>query len=220
MTPSPSTGYFVSAENPLVTVLVLPSAWGLTRSVKDFANTLADQGFAALALDLNAGKVAQSPQEAESLLLDLDINVAASAVLSAASLCSERIEDAAKLGQGSIAVCGFGAGASWALWLAARRGETVKATACYYGSQKIDFTGAQGHFLLQYGSADTVIDDNSAIELGLDLKLAGCELKVQVHQQAKHDFCEAASPTFAPDAAAKAHENTFAFVRDAIELAK
>jgi carboxymethylenebutenolidase len=59
---------FLPAGNgPFPALVVIHEFWGLNDWVKEQASKLADQGYAALAIDLYRGKVASTPDEAHEL---------------------------------------------------------------------------------------------------------------------------------------------------------
>src|SRR6185437_14993452 len=57
----------VPAKSPAPAVLVIHEWWGLNDQIKSVAAKLAEQGYAALAIDLFGGKVPQNEEEASAL---------------------------------------------------------------------------------------------------------------------------------------------------------
>src|SRR5512142_2416849 len=68
--PSKLTGYFAlpAGKGPFPALIVIHEWWGLNDWVKEQAAKWADQGYAALAIDLYRGKVATTPDEAHELM--------------------------------------------------------------------------------------------------------------------------------------------------------
>ena len=97
-------------------MLLLASPWGLTPSLKQRADELADAGFNVLAPDVNDGVVATTEAEASESLMAMDVNVAASLVQSSLRL----LKTTTPVPAAPVGVVGFAAGASWGLWLSER----------------------------------------------------------------------------------------------------
>ena len=171
-------------------MLLLPSAWGLTPSLKQRADDLADSGFSVLAPDLNDGIVATTVEEADEALMAMDINVAASLAQSSMRLLQRATADPTL----PVGVVGFGAGASWALWLSERMANSCGCVITFYGTQSIEFSDASAAYLLHFGTDDEVVDETDIAMLGLNLQLAGRAFDVVHHQNAKHGFAEAEHP--------------------------
>src|SRR6185312_568696 len=60
--------YTPEGKGPFPALVVIHEWWGLNDWVKDQASKLADQGYAALAIDLYRGKVATTPDLAHELM--------------------------------------------------------------------------------------------------------------------------------------------------------
>jgi carboxymethylenebutenolidase len=60
--------YTPSGAGPFPGIIVIHEWWGLNDWVKEQASKLADQGYAALAVDLYRGKVAKTPDEAHEIM--------------------------------------------------------------------------------------------------------------------------------------------------------
>lgn len=197
--PPPGTGYFVRASTPTAPgILLLPSPWGLGAGMKARADELAEAGFTVLAPDLNDGVVADDAEHARSLLLEADMNVTASLVQSSMRLLQAATGDSSA----PVGVLGYAAGASWALWLSVRFPEHCAAVATFYGAQSIPFDGAQAAYLLHFAEYDDDVTDEESALLGLNLQLARCDFRIEVHAGAHAGFAEPDLPGF--DAAIEA----------------
>ena len=62
------TLYTPAGKGPFPGLIVIHEWWGLNDWVKEQASKLADQGYAALAIDLYRGKVATTPDEAHQIM--------------------------------------------------------------------------------------------------------------------------------------------------------
>ena len=60
--------YTPQGKGPFPAIVVIHEWWGLNDWVKEEASKLADQGYAALAIDLYRGKVATTPDEAHEIM--------------------------------------------------------------------------------------------------------------------------------------------------------
>jgi len=70
--------YTPAGNGPFPGIVVIHEWWGLNDWVKEQASKLADQGYAALAIDLYRGKVADNPNTAHELMRGVPEDRAAS----------------------------------------------------------------------------------------------------------------------------------------------
>lgn len=198
-----------AGEGPFPGVLVLHSWWGLTDYFKDVCNRLADAGFVALAPDLNQGETVSTPQDAERLLAEADMNEMAGLVVSSAATLRQLPSTPAA----PIGVVGYSMGASWALWLAARAKEEVGATVAYYGAQTIDFEGVTSAFLGHFADHDSMVPEDDVTEMFAHLKLVGADVEFHTYPGTSHWFSEEdRAPAYQSDAAAAAWDRTLRFL--------
>ena len=109
-------------------LVVIQEWWGLNDNIKHWADRLAADGYAALAVDLYEGKVTRSPDEAAQLMKDLNAAKATSTVLAAYDfLQTDSRVQAPKIG--SIGWC---MGGHWSLRLAINQPD-LDAAVLYYG---------------------------------------------------------------------------------------
>lgn len=190
-------------------VLVLHAWWGLTPFFRTVCDRLADDGFVAMAPDMHGDdRVADTPDEAESLLASTDPNRTADIVLAAAAT----LQSVELTPDGPIGVLGFSMGASWAMWLATRAASTIAATACYYGTQDIDFAPATSAFLGHFAEHDEFVSEDDRIEMEAHLRLLGKDVAFHHYPGTAHWFAEDdRPPAFEPGAAALAWQRTIDF---------
>src|SRR5690349_13150604 len=112
-------------------VVVIQEWWGLDDHIKDITRRFASEGFVALAPDLYHGAVADEPDDARRLVMDLQIPEAAKEMAGAAAYLAAR-NDVAPKKVGSI---GFCLGGSLSLLLAATSSQ-VGAVASFYGGRQ------------------------------------------------------------------------------------
>jgi len=207
------SGYFISPEaGPGPGVLLLHSFWGLNRQAKDTANRLADHGFTVLAPDLTAGATFEEADEALAALADADMNVIASLTQSSLGV----LRRASSNPQAPIGVVGYGPGASWALWLAARLPVEVGAAVTYYGSQSIPMDGANARFLCHWAETDPFVTDLEVADLGLSLQMAGLDFRFQHHEGTASGFAEHGRPEFDAEPEAIAWRQTAEFLAETL----
>lgn len=215
MTGNAGQGYFISPEGqPGPGVLLLHSFWGLNRQVKDTANRLADSGFTVLAPDLAHGETYEDEDSALDALAEMDVNTNASLIQSSLGV----LRRAARDPQTQVGILGYGSGASWALWLAARFGVEVGAVVTYYGSQNISMDQASASFLGHWAETDNITSDLEVADLGLSLQMAGREFRFEHHDGTAHGFAEEGHPSFDPKVEAVAWRHTAEFLATELGL--
>ncbi|MGI9607685.1 MAG: dienelactone hydrolase family protein [Acidimicrobiales bacterium] len=208
-----STGYFISpTDSPGPGVLLLHSFWGFDRGMKDTANRLADAGFTVLAPDLADGETFTDHEQALEALGDADMNHVASLVQSSVGVLRRAQADPTR----PIGVVGFGAGASWALWLSARLPDDILAVATYYGSQSIEMTPSRSTYLCHWAERDRHIDDLEMADLGLRLQMAGRPFRFEHHDGTNDGFAEPGRPEFSGEADVVAWRQTTEFLAGAL----
>ncbi len=199
--------YFVQGdEGPGPGVLVLHSFWGLTSSVKNLADGLADHGYTVLAPDINFGELPESEQEALDHLGAASPDRLASLVLSSAQLLGEKSQE------GPIGVIGFGMGGSLGLWASVRLADVIGAVVSFYGSQQIDFAGAKSSYMIHYAEADEYITEDEAVFMEATMGLESLPVEVHRYPSTRHGFCEPDGDSFDPAAFDEAWDRTLRFL--------
>jgi len=210
----PRSGYLVvpeglTAEGAAPGVLLLHSWWGLSSFFKRAADRLADAGFVTLVPDLHLGHHAETPDEAEALLAEMDPNVVADLVVASASV----LRSMPVTFDAPIGVVGFSMGASWGLWLAARQPELVGAMSAWYGSQAIDLVDARAAFQLHVAEHDELVDDDELALMEATLRMDGREVEAHHYAGTAHWFAEDDRvPAYDEAAATLGWERTLAFL--------
>lgn len=199
--------YFVQGEaGPGPGVLLLHSFWGLTSSVKNLADQLADHGYTVLAPDINFGELPDSEQEALDHLGAASPDRLASLVISSAKLLHE------KSTKGPIGIIGFGMGGSLGLWASVRLADLVAAAVSFYGSQQIDFAGSRSSYLIHFAEEDEYITDDEAVFMEATMGLEELPVQVIRYPGTRHGFCEPDGDTFDPQAFEEAWERSLQFL--------
>ena len=198
--------YFVQDDaDPGPGVLILHSFWGLTSSVKNLADGLADRGYTVLAPDINFGELPESEQDALNHLGDASPDRLASLVISSARLLHERSTE------GQIGIVGFGMGGSLGLWASVRLADLVGAAVSFYGTQQIDFAGSKSSYLIHLAEADEFITHDEVVFMEATMGFESLPVEVARYPGTKHGFCEPDGDNFDPEAFEGAWTATLAF---------
>ena len=201
--------YFVQHDDgPGPGVLLLHSFWGLTPSLKDLADGLADRGHTVLAPDLNFGELPESQQDALDHLGAASPDRLASLVLSSAQLLHE------KSTEGPLAVVGFGMGGSLGLWASVRLKDKVTAVVSFYGTQQIDFASSESAYLIHLAEDDVHITDDEASFMEATMGLESLSVDVRRYPGTQHGFCEPDGENFDPESFEQAWSATLVFLAD------
>ena len=199
--------YFVSGDDG-PGVLLLHSFWGLTATVKERADRLADEGFTVLAPDLNFGAFPATEQEAVDHLGEASPDRLARLVLTSADLVHD------KSGARPVGIVGFGMGGSLGLWASVRLPGIVRAAVSFYGTQQIDFAGSRSSYLIHLAEADAYVTDDEAVFMEATMGLESLPVEVIRHPGTTHGFGDPESDGFAPDVFAAAWEHTIRFLKE------
>ena len=124
-------GYFSAPADvfePLPALIVIHEWWGLNDNVRAMADRLAAEGYIVLAVDLYAGKTAETPEEARQLMLGVveDPDSARENL----RMAWDFLDTAGAPRIGSLGWCFGGA---WSLNAAQLLGEDLDAAVIYYG---------------------------------------------------------------------------------------
>ena len=196
-------------------MLLLHSWWGLTPFFRKLADRIADEGFTVLAPDLNRGSVFEVPELAEQHLADADPNHLARLVLSSARLLQDRSGDR----DGNVAVVGFSMGASLGLWASVRLPDVISAVVAFYGTQSIDFEGAEADYQLHLAETDPLVTEEEAVFMEATMGLVDLAVETHRYPGTRHWFFEADRESFDPVAAEQAWSRMMAFLAGRLRAA-
>lgn len=188
-------------------VLVLHSWWGLTDWVRDFCRRLAGEGYTVLAPDMFDGVQPVTEPEGEAVLAGIDADQMSGLVMSSAHALRAASHDPNR----PIAVIGFSMGASLAMWLSARLGDTVGAVVSFYGAQSIDFEDAAASFQGHYAEDDEFVSEEDRVLTESFIRLGGSETEFHLYPRTNHWFFEQGD-RHDPEAAALAWDRTVEFL--------
>lgn len=188
-------------------VLVLHSWWGLNGWVRDFCRRLAGEGFTVLAPDMFDGVQPVTEAEGEAVLAGADADELSGLVMSSAHTLRAMSCDANR----PIAVVGFSMGASLALWLSARIGQSVNAAVAFYGAQSIDFDEATAEYQGHFADDDHIVSEEDRVVTESFIRLGGRHTEFHVYPGTRHWFFEEGD-TYDPDAAQLAWDRMLTFL--------
>ena len=165
-------------------VIVVQEWWGLVDHIKDIANRLASEGYVALAPDLYHGSMTTEPQEAQKLLMEMNLDQAASDLRGAAEALKANGATGDKVG-----AVGFCMGGLLALY-AGSVSPNVGAVVDFYGVGRAqpDFSKLQGSVLLVGGDQDQGASPQKLREAADAIKAAGQQAEVVIYPGAQHAF--------------------------------
>lgn len=205
------------AKAPMPAVVVIHEWWGLNDNVKHWADRIAAEGYAAVAVDLYGGTVATTPDEAMAAMKKVDDKRAVETMLAAYKFAKEdpRIQATKRA---CIGWC-FGGGMSLQLALAA---PDLDAAVMYYGRPEMDpkaLEKLKAPLLGIFGNLDTSIPP--AVVKKFDEALTAAKKEHMFYAyQAEHAFANPSNPHYDEKNAAEAWEKARAFLAEHLKAAK
>jgi carboxymethylenebutenolidase len=196
------------AKAPLPGIVVIHEWWGLNEHVEHWTDRLAEDGYAALAVDLYGGKVATTPDEAMATMKAVD-EAKALGVLRAAHGFLATDPRTSSPRTGSIGWC-FGGG--YSLRLALSEPE-LDAAVIYYGrlvADPMQLKAIRAPVLGIFGNQDKGIPPASVDAFDKALRDAGVDHEI-LRYDAQHAFANPSAPAYDTAAAADAWKNVRRF---------
>lgn len=197
-------------------VVVIQEWWGLVPHIEDVCDRLAASGFLALAPDLYHGEKVRSPNDAQKLMMELDVERANADILGAGRYLVTRPE-CTSTKFGLVGFCMGGALAQYA----ATTSDDVGAVASFYGGFKKvqpQWENLRAPILLIYGSSDAGVPPSGGIELQKKLRGLGKEVEVKIYDDAGHAFFnDTRIEAYNPEAADAAWRETIELFRQNLE---
>jgi carboxymethylenebutenolidase len=197
------------AKAPLPGVVVVHEAGGLNAHILNWADRLAAEGYAALAVDLFGGKVPATPEQSTEAMRDLDLEHAAK-LLHAAHVFLMMDERVRAPRTGAI---GWSVGSAWTLRMAAAEPE-LDAVVEYYGWPVLlpeELEKLRAPLLGLYGTQDVSVPPTVVDELEQALDAAHVPHRV-LRYEAAHAFANPDDPRYSAWAAAAAWQEVDAFL--------
>jgi carboxymethylenebutenolidase len=178
--------YTPAGKGPFPALIVIHEWWGLNDWVKDQASKLADEGYAALAVDLYRGKVATTPDMAHEIMRGVpedrakrDLHAAFEFLASQPNVKKDRI--------GSIGWC---MGGGYSLDVALQE-PTLAAAVINYGHLATDIDALKkinAPILGLFGAQDHGIPPADVKKFAATLDQLGKKIDIKIYDDAGHAF--------------------------------
>jgi len=190
-----------AGEPPFPAVLVIHEWWGLNRHIQYWADRLAADGYAALAVDLYEGRVAENREDASRYMRSVDEEKARATLARAHAFLKEdpRVKATKR---GCIGWC-FGGG--WSLQHALRTPD-LDAAVVYYGRLVLDpeeLKAIKAPLLGIFGSRDRGFPPGMVDEFEKALTKAGVRHRI-LRYDAEHAFANPSGARYDEEAASAA----------------
>ena len=211
MSPAHRGGHLAIAKNKSVgKVLVLHAWWGLNKTIKNYCDQLAKEGFTVFAPDLYHGKLTEEIETAETYSNELSLDQARIDLDNAIKL----LLDSNSQSDDVISVIGFSLGAFLALDLSTIRPEIIRKVVVYYGTGPDDYTHARASYLGHFAEFDVFEPQTNVDELESALKKSNKPYAFYQYPDTSHWFCEPDRvDAYNAEAASLAWERTLEFLR-------
>jgi carboxymethylenebutenolidase len=211
MSPAHRGGHLAIAKNKSVgKVLVLHAWWGLNKTIKNYCDQLAKEGFTVFAPDLYHGKLTEEIETAETYSNELSLDQARIDLDNAIKL----LLDSNSQSDDVISVIGFSLGAFLALDLSTIRPEIIRKVVVYYGTGPDDYTHARASYLGHFAEFDVFEPQTNVDELESALKKSTRPYAFYQYPNTSHWFCEPDRvDAYNAEAASLAWERTLEFLR-------
>ncbi len=210
----PASGYLtMPPEGKGPGLLVIQEWWGLVPHIQNMVDRYASQGFVALAPDLYHGKIAEEPDEAAKLMMEMEIDIAAKDMTEAVNYLRKHEAVTPK----KIGALGYCMGGGMTLYLASLG--VIDAAAPYYGvlSSKAtpDYSGIACPIMGHYAEHDSATE--SLESLKRTLKALGKNATFHIYPNTNHAFCNDHRPdVYNEQAAHLAMERTVNFLKETL----
>ena len=167
-------------------VVVLQEWWGLVDHIMDVCDRFAAEGFVALAPDLYHGESTTSPDDAQKLMMALNIGKTEKDMKGAVKYLLNLDETTSD----TVGTVGFCMGGQLSLYAAC---ENPKVGACvvYYGIHPAvnpDLTKLNAPVLGFFAENDGFVTPEVARKLESDVRAAGKQIEIQIYAGADHAF--------------------------------
>lgn len=224
------SGYMAQPSNPdhkvFPVVLLLPEWHGLNSQMMVLADDFARDGFAALALDLYGGRVAQNPYEAGELMRSLPETEALAKVKKALEFLRRRAPYLPAnfplrgpyepgIDGRRIAVVGWSMGGGLAVRIASLDAD-IRAAVVYYGKLPDDdgeLSKLKAPVLGFFAGKDPSIDAVQIDAFERRMEMIGKNFKAVIYPEEEHAFMDWHTAAYRPEAARKSWEEMRLFLK-------
>lgn len=183
-------------------LLVLQEWWGLVDHIKQVADRFAEAGYVVLAPDLYRGESAGSPDEAQRLMMALDLPFTAQALRGGA----EYLRGLDAVAPSRVGALGFCLGGQLALYAATAHPDVIDAVVDFYGvfnpRVPVDLSALRAPVLAHFGKTDRSIPVERAEGLLAEIGARGVPVEGYLYD-AGHAFFNDSRPVVYDEAAAQ-----------------
>ncbi|AUX25701.1 dienelactone hydrolase [Sorangium cellulosum] len=197
------------AKAPIPGVVVIHEWWGLNEHIQHWADRLAEDGYAALAVDLYGGKVATTRDDAMAAMKSVDEARGLEIVRAAHRFLSTD----ARVSAPRTGAIGWCFGGAWSLKLALNEPE-LDAAVIYYGHLVTDpaaLKAIRAPVLGIFANRDEGIPPQVVDEFDKALQEAGVEHEI-LRYDAQHAFANPSGARYDTESAADAWEHVRKFL--------
>lgn len=207
-------GYLARPDQPTrLGIIVLQEWWGLNDHIKNVAERFAKEGFVVLAPDLYQGEVTKKPDEAERLLMALNIQETEKLLRGSVDELLHHIEGK------KVGIMGFCMGGQLALF-AACQNEKIGGCVDFYGIHpkvQPDLKNLQCPLYGFFGEKDASVKPAAAKGLKQKLVEHKKSVMIEIYPEAGHAFFnDTREEAYHEDAANDAWEKMLLFFRDVL----
>ena len=196
-------------SEPTAGIIVIHEWWGLNDNVRAMAGRLAGEGYAALAVDLYEGEVAEDRDGAMRLMRG---------AAESRDRLLENLRQAhaflAAAGATRIGVIGWCFGGGWSLQTGMTLGDAIDATVIYYGRLETETAALApltSPVLGIFGGEDRGIPVEGVRQFEAALAELGKEASIHVYEGAHHAFANPSGTRYDAEAAEDAWHKTLEF---------
>jgi carboxymethylenebutenolidase len=208
--------YTPAGKGPFPGIVVIHEWWGLNEWVKEQASKLADQGYAALAIDLYRGKVATTSDEAHEIMRGVPEDRAKRDLHAAV----EFLKAQPNVKKDRIASIGWCMGGGYSLDVALQE-PTLRAAVIHYGHLAADASSLKqihASILGIFGGKDRGIPVDDVKKFEQALKQQGNRVEIHIYPDAGHAFENPNNKDgYRPEDAADAWQRTVAFLAETLK---
>ena len=212
---SNATGFLAYPENSTETlpgVIMVHEWWGLNQNIKDMAETLANEGYVVLAVDLY-GEVATEPERAQELAGSVRNNQ--QAAINNLNGAVAHLSSLSNVDSSKIATLGWCFGGGQTMQHALNTQQPLAATVIYYGNLVTDeqqVSKIKWPVMGVFGSEDQSIPIATVDEFKAALDANNITNEVYVYDGVGHAFANPSGDNYAPDETKGAWEKTLNFL--------
>jgi len=178
--------YAPEGKGPLPGLIVIHEWWGLNDWVKEQASRFADEGYAALAIDLYRGKVAKTPDEAHEIMRGVPEDRAKRDLHAAFEFLAAQ----PNVNKSRIGAIGWCMGGGYALDVALQE-PALAADVINYGHLATDRDALKkinAPILGLFGAQDRGIPPEDVRKFGETLDQLGKSIDIKIYDDAGHAF--------------------------------